>query len=183
MKMMIGVSIASDETLTSFRISAPIRPAASARPTPIITTRMIATAAKFRKLATNEVNRNRIPSAERRLWISAVFSTTLYSPSWTDASGRPPEGCVEPPWTTSSTGTGGGSTTWYVTLMSAQARRADTTITITHNQTNRIAGFGILLPPRSMAPRIFCINPAGGTAAGGGGAACSLTLPPRSIRS
>ena len=84
---------------------------------------------------------------------------------------------MEPPWTTSSTGTGGGSTTWYVTSMSAQARRADTTITITHNQTNRIAGFGILLPPRSMAPRIFCINPAG-SAAGGGGAACSLTPPP-----
>ncbi len=73
---------------------------------------MIATAAKFRKLATNEVNRNRIPSAERRLSISAVFSTTRYSPSWTDASGRPPEGWVEPPWTTSSTATGGASTTW-----------------------------------------------------------------------
>ena len=54
-------------------------------------------------------------------------------------------------------------------------------ITITHSQTNRIAGFGILLPPRSMAPRILCIVPAAGSAAGGGGAACSLTLPPRSI--
>ena len=32
-------------------------------------------------------------------------------------------------------------------------------ITITHSQTNRIAGFGILLPPRSMAPRILCIVP------------------------
>ena len=112
MKMMIGVSIPSDETLTSFRISAPIRPAASARPTPIITTRMIATAAKLRKLATKEVKRNRIPSAERRLWIDAVSSLTVYSPSWTDASGSPPEGCVDPPWTTSSTGTGGASTTW-----------------------------------------------------------------------
>ena len=112
MKMMIGVSIASDETLTSLRISAPISPAASARPTPIITTRMIATAAKLRKLATNEVKRKRTPSADSRLWIAAVSSTTSYSPSWTDASGRPPEGCVEPPWTTSSTATGGGSTTW-----------------------------------------------------------------------
>ena len=74
MKMMIGVSIASDETLTSLRISAPISPAASARPTPIITTRMIATAAKLRKLATNEVKRKRIPSAERRLWTAAVSS-------------------------------------------------------------------------------------------------------------
>ena len=72
MKMMIGVSIASDETLTSFRISAPIRPAASARPTPSMTTRMIATAAKLRKLATNEVKRKRIPSAERRLCTAAV---------------------------------------------------------------------------------------------------------------
>ena len=77
MKMMIGVSMASDETLTSFRISAPISPAASARPTPIMTTRMIATAAKLRKLATNDVKRKRIPSADRRLWIEAVSSTTV----------------------------------------------------------------------------------------------------------
>ena len=81
MKMMIGVSSASDETLTSLRMSDPISPAASARPTPIITTRMIATAAKFRKLATNEVKRNRIPSADRRLWMAAVSSRTAYSPS------------------------------------------------------------------------------------------------------
>ena len=112
MKTRIGVSIASDETLTSFRISAPISPAASARPTPIITTRMIATAAKLRKLATNDVKRKRIPSADSRLWIAAVSSLTVYSPSWTDASGRPPEGCVEPPGTVSSTVIGGGSTTW-----------------------------------------------------------------------
>ena len=76
MKMMMGVSIASDETATSLRISAPISPAASARPTPIITTRMIATAAKFRKFATKEVKRKRIPSADRRLCTAAVFSTT-----------------------------------------------------------------------------------------------------------
>ena len=73
---------------------------------------MIATAAKFRKLATNEVKRKRIPSADRRLWIAAVSSTIVYSPSWTDASGSPPEGWVEPPWTTSSTATGGALTTW-----------------------------------------------------------------------
>ena len=93
------------------RISAPISPDASARPTPIITTRMIATAAKFRKLETNEVNMNRTPSAESRLWIDAVSLTILYSPSWIEASGSPPEGCVEPPCTTSSTGIGGGLAT------------------------------------------------------------------------
>ena len=81
MKTRIGVSIASDETFTSFRISAPIRPAASARPTPSITTRMIATAAKLRKLATKDVKRKRIPSADSRLWIAAVSSLTVYSPS------------------------------------------------------------------------------------------------------
>ena len=64
MKTMMGVSIAADETATSLRISAPIRPEASARPTPIITTRMIATAAKLRKFATNDVNMKRMPSAE-----------------------------------------------------------------------------------------------------------------------
>jgi hypothetical protein len=56
-RTMINVSVARDETPTSFRISAPISPAASARPTPIITTRMIATAEKFRKLSTNDVKR------------------------------------------------------------------------------------------------------------------------------
>ena len=122
MKMMIGVSIAADETATSLRMRAPISPAASARPTPIMTTRMIATAAKLRKFATKDVNRKRIPSADRRLWIEAVSSTIRYSPSCTDASGRPPDGCVEPPWTTSSTGTGGASATSKVTLMSAHER-------------------------------------------------------------
>ena len=56
-------------------------------------------------------------------------------------------------------------------------------ITITHSQTNRIAGFGILLPPRSIASRTRTIIPRVGSAAGGGGAACSLMRPPRSIPS
>ncbi len=107
----IGVNNAADVAATSLRIREPISPDASANPTPIITTRMIATAAKLRKLATNEVNMNLIPSAETRLWIAAVCSTISYSPSCTDASGSPPEGCVEPPWTTSSTGTDGGFAT------------------------------------------------------------------------
>jgi len=38
---------------------------------------MIATAAKLRKLATNEVKRKRIPSADSRLWMDAVFSLTV----------------------------------------------------------------------------------------------------------
>lgn len=54
---MISVSVESDETATSLRMSAPISPAASARPTPIITTTMIVTVAKLRKFDTNEVNR------------------------------------------------------------------------------------------------------------------------------
>ncbi len=53
----MNVSVLLEETPTSFRISAAISPAASARPTPIITTRMIATAAKLRKLLTNDVKR------------------------------------------------------------------------------------------------------------------------------
>ena len=76
MKMMIGVSVAADVAATSLRMSAPISPDASASPTPIITTRMIATAAKLRKLATNDVNMKRTPSTERRLSIAA-FSVTI----------------------------------------------------------------------------------------------------------
>ena len=44
-------------------------------------------------------------------------------------------------------------------------------ITMTHSQTNRIAGFGILLPPRSIAPSIRTISPRGGSAGAGGGQA------------
>ena len=54
---MMNVSVLFDETPTSLRISAAISPAASASPTPIITTRMIATAAKFLKFETNDVKR------------------------------------------------------------------------------------------------------------------------------
>ena len=54
---MMNVRLLFDETPTSLRISAPISPAASARPTPIMTTRMIATGAKLRKLDTNDVKR------------------------------------------------------------------------------------------------------------------------------
>ena len=54
---MIRVSMPLEETPTSLRISEAISPAASASPTPIMTTSMIAIAEKFRKLATNDVKR------------------------------------------------------------------------------------------------------------------------------
>ena len=53
--------------------------------------------------------------------------------------------------------------------MSAQASRAERTITPTQSQTNRIAGFGILLPPRSIAPRTRTITRARARRTGGGG--------------
>ena len=84
---MMNVSEEADETATSRRISAPINPAASARPTPIITTRMIATAAKLRKLSTNDVNRKRTPSTVSRLRTSLVFSRTSYSAAGSDSFG------------------------------------------------------------------------------------------------
>ena len=74
---MNGVSVRSEEIATSLRISAPIRPAASATPTPIMTTSMIATAEKLRKLSTNEVNRKRTPSPVRSPWIFVVSWVTL----------------------------------------------------------------------------------------------------------
>ena len=54
-------------------------------------------------------------------------------------------------------------------------------MTITHSQTNRIAGFGILFPPRSIAPRIRCIIgvPEG---AASGALVTSSPSPRRSLR-
>ena len=72
----MNVSVLLEDTATSLRISAPINPAASARPTPIITTRMIVTAAKLRKLSTNDVNRKRMPSTVSRPLTSVVFVLT-----------------------------------------------------------------------------------------------------------
>ena len=76
---MMNVSMPGEEAATSLRISAPISPAASARPTPIITTRMIATAAKLRKLSTNDVNRKRMPSTVSRPLTSVVSVRTSYA--------------------------------------------------------------------------------------------------------
>ncbi len=72
-----NVSIPGLVTATSLRISAPIRPAASARPTPIITTRMIVTALKLRKLSTKDVNKKRTPSTVSRPLILLVSVWTL----------------------------------------------------------------------------------------------------------
>ena len=74
---MMNVSVLLDETPTSLRISAPISPAASARPTPIMTTSMIATAEKFLKLSTKDVNRKRMPSPVRRPLTFAVSVLTV----------------------------------------------------------------------------------------------------------
>ena len=72
------VSVGPGETPTSLRISAPISPAASARPTPIMTTSMIVTAEKFLKLSTNEVNRKRTPEPVRSPLTLAVSVLILY---------------------------------------------------------------------------------------------------------
>ena len=86
-----------DETPTSLRISAPISPAASASPTPIITTRMIATAEKFRKF--DDERREEVPDPlagqqaldRRGLGHDGVVASR-------DGLGRPTsDGLVEPP--------------------------------------------------------------------------------------
>ena len=79
------------------RISAPISPAASARPTPIITTRMIVTAAKLRKLSTNEVNRKRTPLVVSRPWTLATSRSMWYAAGGAASVGPTSTGTVEPP--------------------------------------------------------------------------------------
>ena len=72
---MMKVSVAAGATFTSLRISAAIRPASSATPTPIMATNTTATTVKPAKLPTNDEKRNRIPSWLRRLWASVVSVT------------------------------------------------------------------------------------------------------------
>ncbi len=69
---MMKVSDHFGATLTSRRISAPIRPASSARPTPTIATRITPTTPKSVKFFTAEVKMNRMPSAVSRLSILVV---------------------------------------------------------------------------------------------------------------
>ena len=85
-KTTIQVIAQAGATLTSFRISAPIRPDSSATPTPIMATRITATTLKLEKLLTREVNRNRMPSTDSRLWM-AVVSVRIATSS---GSGRVP---------------------------------------------------------------------------------------------
>ena len=59
---MMKHNVAGGDTFTSLRMSAPMRPACSATPTPIMATKMTATTLKFAKFCTNEVKRNRMPS-------------------------------------------------------------------------------------------------------------------------
>ena len=93
---------------------------------------MIATAAKLRKFATNDVNMKRTPSTERRLSISA-FSVDDLVVALLDRRIRETDadGCVEPPSRASSTATGGGLSTSYVTWMSAHESTAESRITPT----------------------------------------------------
>jgi hypothetical protein len=94
---MMKVSVLLDETPTNLRISAAIRPAASARPTPTITTRMIATAEKLRKLLTNDVNRYRMPSPWSRPFTFVVSVTVRYACGGTGSVGPTSVGSTDPP--------------------------------------------------------------------------------------
>jgi hypothetical protein len=73
----IQVTALRGVTCTIFLMSAVIRPACSARPTPTMTTRMIATGPKFEKFRTIDVSMKRMPSAVSRLFTEAVVSSTL----------------------------------------------------------------------------------------------------------
>jgi len=78
---MMKVSAHFGATATSLRIRAPINPACSARPTPIIATRMTPTTPKLVKFDTAEVKMNLMPSAVSRLLI-AVVSVCVSTPGW-----------------------------------------------------------------------------------------------------
>ncbi len=74
---MMKVSVAGGATATSFRTRAAMRPASSAKPTPIITTRMSVIAVNSWKFLVNEVKMKRIPLPVSRpctlmvsLWIA-----------------------------------------------------------------------------------------------------------------
>jgi hypothetical protein len=69
------VKIRSGATDTSLRTSVAIRPDSSARPTPIMATRITPTPVKPRKFATGDVTMNRIPSGDRRLRTDACCVT------------------------------------------------------------------------------------------------------------
>ena len=88
-----------------------MRPAFSATPTPIIATKITATTLKLAKFWTNDVKMKRIPSTEMRLSIAVVSVRISASSSTYDGGGTTASGCVDPPSSVSSTGTGGTSAT------------------------------------------------------------------------
>ena len=65
-------------TWTIFLMRAVIRPACSASPTPIVTTRMIPTGPKFVKFRTIDVSMKRMPSPLSRLLTVAVACSTWW---------------------------------------------------------------------------------------------------------
>ena len=69
---MMAVMALGGATSTILRINAWIRPACSARPTPIMATRMIPTGPKLMKFGTTDVKMKRIPSADSRLLTAVV---------------------------------------------------------------------------------------------------------------
>ena len=72
---MMNVIAPGGATCTILRISAAIRPASSATPTPIIATRITATTPKSLKFCTTVVNMWAMPSPLSRLWASMVSVT------------------------------------------------------------------------------------------------------------
>ena len=72
--MRMNASRGRGETLTSFRMRAPIRPATSATPAPIIAMNVMPTTLKPVKLATKDVKMKRMPSTVSRLWIGMTCS-------------------------------------------------------------------------------------------------------------
>ena len=69
---IMKVKIDRGAIATSLRTSVAIRPDSSARPTPIIATRITPTPVKPRKLATGEVSMKRMPSPDSRLRTAVV---------------------------------------------------------------------------------------------------------------
>jgi hypothetical protein len=111
------------------RIRAPIIPAFSATPTPIIATNVTATTAKPAKLFTNDDSMKRMPSVESRLWTSNVCSFRTYSGiskcSWVTSSTAT---IVLPPsdsWRSRTCWIGTGTATVSVTSTSNAARIVD----------------------------------------------------------
>ena len=69
------VKIERGAMATSFRTSVEIRPDSSAKPTPIIATRITPTPVKPRKFVTGEVSMKRMPSGASKLRTAVVCVT------------------------------------------------------------------------------------------------------------